>query len=75
MKAAQSISAVLCTLLLGLAAAAQTIVDGRVLDASSQAPLQGAAVYFQGTYTGVATDSLGRFHLESSDPAATVLTA
>jgi len=74
-KAAQSISAVLCTLLLGLAAAAQTVVDGRVLDASSQAPLQGAAVYFQGTYTGVATDSLGRFHLESSDPAATVLTA
>ena len=75
MHAVKSILSIV-SVLIGTALAAQTTkVDGRVIDAVTQEPLHGAAVYFQGTYIGTATDSLGRFRLETDNPAATILTA
>ena len=39
-------------------------VSGRVLDAQSQLPLEGATVLIMGTSTGVVTDAEGYFKIE-----------
>ncbi len=75
MKTVKTILTLLLAVVSTVSAAQRTRVEGRVVDAATQAPLQGAAVFFTGTYTGTATDSLGRFRLETPDTTVRLLSA
>jgi outer membrane receptor for ferrienterochelin and colicins len=50
------------------------VYEGRVLNADKE-PLQGAAVYWAGTQTGVLTDTIGRFQLQASTSDASRIVA
>ena len=53
----------ICFSISGLWAAAQTLVTGQVVDASSGEPLASVSVTFAGSNIGTQADSLGRFRL------------
>jgi CarboxypepD_reg-like domain len=50
--------------LLSCIAFAQAVVSGKVTDAETQEPLQGASVFAQNTTRGTLTDKDGQFHLQ-----------
>jgi vitamin B12 transporter len=56
-------------------AAAQTSIEGVVLDKLSKAPLAGASVSIKGGFDGATTDSLGRFSFGTDESGAQILTA
>ena len=65
----------LCFLIAGMSIQAQTYeIRGIVVDADTQEPLPGAAVYDQANYNGTATDLEGHFRLTGLKSGKTVLT-
>jgi len=65
----------LCFLVAGMSTQAQTYeIQGTIVDADTQEPLPGAAVYDQANYNGTATDLEGHFRLTGLKSGKTVLT-
>src|SRR5688500_15998549 len=57
---------VLLSLMAGSVALAQSVLSGKVIDADSKLPLEGASVVAQNTTMGTVTDSTGNFKLQLS---------
>lgn len=56
----------LLSLMAGSVALAQSVLAGKVIDAESKMPLEGASVFAQNTTMGTVTDSSGNFKLQLS---------
>lgn len=69
---ARKVILALVVLTFDLLSKSQIVVSGIVLD-QNRNPLPGANVYFEGSFNGTITDTLGKFVLEEEEPELNIL--